>query len=78
MLNDHIDVESELLKYYSSRTRTKVYILTTFLQLVVTLTRVKSSFFQSGFLIDIFLVNSLHWNITKTIDTLFENIEVNF
>ena len=36
MLNDHIDVESELLKYYSSRTETKVYILTTFLQLVVT------------------------------------------
>ena len=54
MLNDHIDVESELLKYYSSRTGTEVYILTTFLQLVVTLTRVKSSFFQSEFLIDIF------------------------
>ena len=44
MLNHHIDVESELLKYYSSRTGTEVYILT----------RVKSSFFQSEFLIDIF------------------------
>ena len=56
MLNDHIDVESELLKYYSSRTLDDILTTCCYID-----TR-QIFIFSIGIFNRYFLLHSLHWN----------------